>query len=274
MAKVSVIGAGSWGTALALLLYKNGHDVTVWSYQEEEVRMLSEKREHVSKLPGVKIPDGIFFTADIKEAVEEKDVVVLAVPSIHVRNTAKKINLYVKDGQILVDVAKGIEEDTLMTLSQQIEEEIPQADVAVLSGPSHAEEVGRGLPTTVCIGAHTEATAKYLQQLWKKVRKQGGLCTGITQNVVDLLQNYTVTTMLANSEFVAILKQANTDAEKIAEVVGVSESQLEFVSNAPSGMGLIKCGNVIIPFDNTIGKDTELYRLYNTNIHEKIVQNK
>ena len=90
MAKVSVIGAGSWGTALALLLYKNGHDVTVWSYQEEEVRMLSEKREHVSKLPGVKIPDGIFFTADIKEAVEEKDVVVLAVPSIHVRNTAKK----------------------------------------------------------------------------------------------------------------------------------------------------------------------------------------
>ena len=120
MAKVSVIGAGSWGTALALLLYKNGHDVTVWSYQEEEVRMLSEKREHVSKLPGVKIPEGIFFTADIKEAVEEKDVVVLAVPS----------------------------------------------DVAVLSGPSHAEEVGRGLPTTVCIGAHTEATAKYLQQLF------------------------------------------------------------------------------------------------------------
>ena len=166
MAKVSVIGAGSWGTALALLLYKNGHDVTVWSYQEEEVRMLSEKREHVSKLPGVKIPEGIFFTADIKEAVEEKDVVVLAVPSIHVRNTAKKMNAYVKGGQILVDVAKGIEEDTLMTLSQQIEEEIPQADVAVLSGPSHAEEVGRGLPTTVCIGAHTEATAKYLQQLF------------------------------------------------------------------------------------------------------------
>ena len=120
---------------------------------------------------------------------------------------------------------------------------------------------------------NSEYSAKYLQQLWKKVRKQGGLCTGITQNVVDLLQNYTVTTMLANSEFVAILKQANTDAEKIAEVVGVSESQLEFVSNAPSGMGLIKCGNAIIPFDNTIGKDTELYRLYNTNIHEKNSKN-
>ena len=152
MANVSVIGAGSWGTALALLLCKNGHGVTVWSYKEEEVRTLSEKREHVSKLPGVKIPNEIFFTADLKEAVEGKDVVVLAVPSIHVRNTAKKMNAYVKGGQ--------------MTLSQQIEEEIPQADVAVLSGPSHAEEVGRGLPTTVCIGAHTETTAKYLQQLF------------------------------------------------------------------------------------------------------------
>lgn len=166
MANVSVIGAGSWGTALALLLCKNGHDVTVWSYKEEEVRMLSEKREHVSKLPGVKIPEKIFFTADLKTAVEGRDVVVLAVPSIHVRSTARKISPYVKENQIFVDVAKGIEEDTLMTLSQQIEEEIPQADVAVLSGPSHAEEVGRGLPTTVCIGAHTEETAKYLQKLF------------------------------------------------------------------------------------------------------------
>ena len=166
MAKVSVIGAGSWGTALALLLYKNEHEVTVWSYQEEEVRMLSEKREHVSKLPGVRIPDEIYFTADIKEAVEGKDAVVLAVPSIHVRSTARMISPYAKKGQMFVDVAKGIEEDTLMTLSQQIEEEMPQADVAVLSGPSHAEEVGRGLPTTVCIGAHTEETAKYLQKLF------------------------------------------------------------------------------------------------------------
>ena len=141
MAKISVMGTGSWGTALALLLCKNGHDVTVWSYKEEEVRTLSEKREHVSKLPGVKIPNEIFFTADLKEAVEGKDVVVLAVPSIHVRNTAKKMNAYVKGGQILVDVAKGIEEDTLMTLSQQIEEEIPQADVAVLSETAPVAEV-------------------------------------------------------------------------------------------------------------------------------------
>ena len=121
---------------------------------------------------------------------------------------------------------------------------------------------------------NSEYSAKYLQQLWKKVRKQGGLCTGITQNVVDLLQNYTATTMLANSEFVALLKQANTDSSKMAEVIGVSEAQLRFVTNIQSGMGLMKCGNVVIPFDNTIEKGTDLYNLYNTNIHEKIAQQK
>lgn len=121
---------------------------------------------------------------------------------------------------------------------------------------------------------NSEYSAKYLQQLWKKVRKQGGLCTGITQNILDLLQNYTATTMLANSEFVALLKQANTDSSKMAEVIGVSEAQLRFVTNTQSGMGLLKCGNVVIPFDNTIAKGTDLYNLYNTNIHEKMAKQK
>jgi hypothetical protein len=88
--------------------------------------------------------------------------------------------------------------------------------------------------------------------------------------VVDLLQNYTATTMLSNSEFVALLKQANTDSAKMAEVIGVSEAQLKYVTNTSSGTGLLKFGSVVIPFDNRISKDTELYRLYNTNIHEKI----
>ena len=115
---------------------------------------------------------------------------------------------------------------------------------------------------------NSEYSAKYLQQLWKKVRKQGGLCTGITQNLVDLLQNYTATTMLGNSEFVAIFKQANIDSSQLAEVIGVSEAQLRFVTNTQSGMGLMKCGNVVIPFDSTIHKQSGLYDLYNTNIHE------
>ena len=166
MANVGIMGAGSWGTALALLLHKNGHKVTVWSISEEEVEMLSKEREHKSKLPGVKLPEDMEFTSDLEAALTGRDFIVMAVPSPFTRSTAKKMCPYIKEGQIIVDVAKGIEESTLMTLSQQIEQEIPQADVAVLSGPSHAEEVGRGLPTTVVIGAKTKKTAEYLQGMF------------------------------------------------------------------------------------------------------------
>ncbi len=166
MAKTGIMGAGSWGTALALLLHKNGHEVTVWSISQEEVDMLAGEREHKSKLPGVKIPEDMKFTTNLEDAVTGKDFLVLAVPSPFTRNTARSMKPYVAEGQIIVDVAKGIEEDTLMTLSQQIGEEIPRADVAVLSGPSHAEEVGRGLPTTVVIGARSKETADYLQKMF------------------------------------------------------------------------------------------------------------
>ena len=163
MAKVGVLGAGSWGTALSLMLYKNGHDVTVWSIDPKEVEMLQNEREHKSKLPGVKLPEEMVFTNNLEEGMQEKDFLVLAVPSIFTRATAKSMKPYIKPGQKVVNVAKGIEEDTLMTLSEQIEEELPEADVAVLSGPSHAEEVGRGLPTTCVVGAKTKETAEYLQ---------------------------------------------------------------------------------------------------------------
>ena len=166
MANVGVLGAGSWGTALSVLLHENGHQVTVWSINEEEVRMLSEKREYEAKLPGVKLPRELVFTSNLEEALTGRDFLVLAVPSPFTRETAKKMSPYIKEGQIIVDVAKGIEETTLMTLSQQIKQEIPQADVAVLSGPSHAEEVGRGLPTTCVIGAETKKTAQYLQSMF------------------------------------------------------------------------------------------------------------
>ena len=164
MAKVGIMGAGSWGTAISWLLTNNGHEVTVWSIDAKEVEMLDREREHKSKLPGVKLQDSIRFTNEIREGIEGKDFVVLAVPSPFTRSTAQRMCPYVKEGQILVNVAKGIEEKTLMTLSEQIEEEVPQADVAVLSGPSHAEEVGKGLPTTCVVGAKTRETAEYLQK--------------------------------------------------------------------------------------------------------------
>lgn len=166
MADVSIIGAGSWGTALAALLYKNGHKVTVWSIVEREIEMLKREHEHKDKLPGVKLPEDMVFTTDLESAVKGKDVLVLAVPSPYTRSTSHMLKEYVADGQIIVNVAKGIEENTLLTLSQIIEEEIPQASVCVLSGPSHAEEVGKGIPTTIVVGAHKKETAEYLQNLF------------------------------------------------------------------------------------------------------------
>ena len=166
MANVGVLGAGSWGTALSVLLHDNGHEVTIWSIDQKEVEMLNTKREHESKLPGVKLAKEIVITNELNNAIHGKDFLVLAVPSIFTRATARKMSPFVAEGQMIVDVAKGIEEATLMTLSEQIHQEIPQADVAVLSGPSHAEEVGRKLPTTCVIGAKTKKTAEYLQSMF------------------------------------------------------------------------------------------------------------
>lgn len=166
MAKAGVIGSGSWGTALARVLSKNGHEVTLWSRREEESRMLREERENKSKLPGVKLPDDILCTTDLEQTVEGKDILVLATASPSIRSMAKKMAPYVADGQIIVDVSKGIEDSTLMILTDVIEQEIPQCQATVLSGPSHAEEVGRDIPTTVVAGAKDRETAEYIQNLF------------------------------------------------------------------------------------------------------------
>ena len=165
MAKISIIGGGSWGIALAVLLHKNGHQLTIWSALQTEVEMLREKREH-KMMPGVILPADILCTEDDREAVEGRDLLVMAVASSYTRRTSARIAKFIAPGQKILNVAKGIEEGTLMTLSEIIEQEIPQANVAVLSGPSHAEEVGRGLPTTVVVGAKSKTTAEYIQGLF------------------------------------------------------------------------------------------------------------
>lgn len=165
MAKVGIIGGGSWGIALAVLLQKNGHQITVWSALEKEIAMLRENHEH-KMLPGVKLSDNTVITGQEREAAEGQDLLVMSVASSYTRETARRFQPFVTQRQKILNVAKGIEEQTLMTLSEIIEQEIPQADVAVMSGPSHAEEVGRSLPTTIVVGAKSKDTAEYIQTLF------------------------------------------------------------------------------------------------------------
>ncbi len=162
MAKTAIIGSGTWGMALSCLLFANNHEVTVWSALPQEIESLSTTRR-MKNLPDLVIPDSMEFTADLETAMRDKDFLVMAVPSIYVRQTAARMRPFCREGQIIVNVAKGIEESTLMTLTSIIEEELPMADVAVLSGPSHAEEVSRRLPTTCVAGAKTAGTAEYIQ---------------------------------------------------------------------------------------------------------------
>lgn len=166
MIKAAVLGGGSWGTALAILLANNGHEVTIGSVLKAEVEMLNMHREHVDKLPGVKLPDSIFITSDLQAACTDKDLIVFGVASPYVRSTAKLVAPFIKTGQVIVNVSKGIEESTLLTLSDVLKEELSSADIAVLSGPSHAEEVSRGIPTTVVVGADSKKTAYFVQDIF------------------------------------------------------------------------------------------------------------
>lgn len=165
MEKIGVIGSGTWGTAIAVLLNNNGHQVDLWSAIPSEIEEMERTHKH-KNLPEVTLPDSICFTVDLETAMKGKNLLVLAVPSVYVRGTAKQMREFCPAGQIIVDVAKGIEEDTLSTMTAIIKEEIPQCEPAALSGPSHAEEVSRGLPTTCVAGSRKRAVAEYIQSVF------------------------------------------------------------------------------------------------------------
>lgn len=170
MANVSILGAGAWGTAIAILLGNNGHDITLWSALASEVELLRKERELKDKLPGAKLPDSVTISDDLESACKDKDLIVFAVASPYVRRTAQIAKPFIKKNQIIVNVGKGIEETTLDTLTDILKEELSNADIAVLSGPSHAEEVSRGIPTTCVVGADSKATAYFIQDIFMSER--------------------------------------------------------------------------------------------------------
>lgn len=163
--RVAVIGSGSWGTALAILLATKGYSVRLWSYLPQESLQLAKDRENKALLPGAKFPDLIECSPDMGYCIEGACYVISAVPSKAVRSTAKEIAKHLKD-QIVITVSKGLEADSLLTLTQVIEEEIPDVRLAALSGPSHAEEVARHMPTTNVAASKDLAIAKQIQDLF------------------------------------------------------------------------------------------------------------
>ena len=163
--RIAVIGAGGWGLALGLLLHENKNEVIFWCYSEQEKNEILQHREHKRCLPAIKIPIEIQFTCDMKEAIEGADVAIMAVPSKAIRKTAQMMGAVIKQHTIVVNVSKGIEDGSLMCLAEVIEEEMTNP-VVVLSGPSHAEEVARRIPTTVTVSSKQMDQAREIQELF------------------------------------------------------------------------------------------------------------
>lgn len=167
--KTAVLGAGGWGTTLAVILYSNGNDVTLWEYDEAYTSELNKTRINRLYLPGIKIPDEIIITHSLAEVVSKKDLIVLAVPSQFLRSTVKNIDPSEIRNSFLVNVAKGIENKTLLTMSQMLKEVIPSLNdkqITTLSGPSHAEEVARKIPTAVVAASKDSDTSKFVQSVF------------------------------------------------------------------------------------------------------------
>lgn len=162
MEKIAVIGAGTWGLALARMLSNIGHNVKVWSAIPTEIEELSLTRRH-KNLPNIELPEDIRFIIDLKEALADTTFILFAVPSIFVRSIAQKAAGYIQPNQIIINVAKGLEKNTLLTMSEIIQQEIPNNSIVVLSGPTHAEEVARDLPTTI-VSAHEDISVAELVQ--------------------------------------------------------------------------------------------------------------
>lgn len=163
MKKIAVFGAGSWGTAIAVLLTRAGHQVSLIGRYSDQIDLMSRKRENIQYLPGVSLPEEILPTIGLEEV--RAGAVFLSVPSHAVRECAKRIRPYLEPGCIVINTAKGLEENSSLRLSQVLEEELPGHPIAVLSGPSHAEEVGRDIPTAVVVAAKDIAVAEKVQDL-------------------------------------------------------------------------------------------------------------
>ena len=231
MTKIAVFGAGTWGIALARLLAANGRDVTVWSAIPAELKSLSTTRRHPN-LPGMELPSTMHYTTDIAEACAGRDILLFAVPSPFVRATAKKAAKYIPDGQLIVDVAKGVEDRTLMTMSEIIEDELAKvkrtARVVALSGPTHAEEVACDMPTLIVAASADEAAAKAVQKafttpnfrVYTNTDRRGTELGGAIKNIVALAVGIALGLGYGDNAKAALITRGNAELTRLGLAMG------------------------------------------------------
>lgn len=232
MKSIGVLGAGTWGMALARMLCNSGHQVTVWSAIEKEIEEFSVTRRHPN-LPGMVIPDKLQFTKEISQVCRQKDVLLFAVPSVFVRATAKKAAPYIPDGQIIVDVAKGIETDTLFTMTQIIADELknPSVKLVALSGPTHAEEVAKDMPTTIVSACADMEAAQQVQEVFSNTCMrvytnddvEGVELCGALKNVIALASGVAAGLGYGDNTKAALITRGMAEISRLGTAMGCKE---------------------------------------------------
>ena len=231
--KIGVLGAGTWGTALARMLAGNGCDVTMWSALPDELKAMSVTHAHPN-LPDMSLPADMHYTADIEEICGDRDVLLFAVPSVFVRSTARKAAPHIPDRQLIVDVAKGVEEKTLMTMSEIIEQELAadgkhtHCNVVALSGPTHAEEVARDMPTLIVAGSPDEAAARKVQQIfttptfrvYTNTDRRGVELGGAVKNVIALAVGIAMGLDYGDNAKAALITRGNAELARLGVAMG------------------------------------------------------
>ena len=247
MKKIAVIGSGGWGTAIASLLADCGHKVILWSYFKEESEALAKDKENKKLLPGVILPDSVSYTASLEEAADGAEILVMVTPSQAISSTAKALSPFVKEGTVIVNASKGLEQETQKRLSVVIQEAIPQAKVAVMSGPSHAEEVGRKLPTTNVIACGDMSVSESLQEVFMRDTFRvytshdmvGVELGGALKNVIALCAGITDGLGLGDNAKAALMTRGMAEISRLGVAMGADP--LTFLGLSGVGDLIVTC---------------------------------
>ena len=245
--QISIIGAGSWGTAIAILLSKQGYKIKLWVRENELLNTITNARENITYLPGVILPSNIYASGDIEFCCKESEIIVIATPSHVVRSIVQQIKPFVRKDQVIVNLAKGIENDTLLRMSQVIGEFLPDNACAVLTGPSHAEEVARDIPTAVVVSSKKRDIAELVQDTFMSPRLRvytnpdliGVELGGALKNIIALGAGIVDGLEFGDNTKAALMTRGIVEMARLGEAMGASS--LTFGGLAGIGDLIVTC---------------------------------